>query len=129
MDQGIQSFRMMLVPHNGTWKESNIVRISEEFISPLVSIYQGIHPGSLPKSNSFIAIDKQNIIVSAVKQSEEGEDIIIRCVEMFGISASAKLDLHFMGKNWAGNFRPYEIKSFRVNQKMGEIKEVNLLEE
>jgi alpha-mannosidase len=129
MDQGIQTFRMLLVPHKGTWKESNIVRIAEEFSAPSVVIYQGIHAGSMPKAGSFLAVDALNVVVSAIKLSENGEDIIIRCVETLGLTTSATLDLRFADRKWTGNFRPCEIKTLRMNQNTGDIKEVNLLEE
>jgi alpha-mannosidase len=129
MDQGIQTFNMLLVPHKGTWKENNIVRITEEFIAPSVVIYQGIHGGKMPKADSFLAFDAQNVIVSAIKLSENGEDIIIRCVETIGKATKATLDLQFAGYKRTVNFRPCEIKTLRVNQSTGDIKEVNLLEE
>ncbi|MEI6048872.1 MAG: glycoside hydrolase family 38 C-terminal domain-containing protein [Bacteroidota bacterium] len=129
MDQGIQTFRMLVIPHQDTWQKSNIVRTAEEFISPSVVIYQGIHGGSMPKAGSFLAVDPQSIVVSAIKQAEYGEDLIIRCVETSGSEAEATLDLRFAGHKWTGNFRPCEIKTLRVNQKTGDIKEVNLLEE
>ena len=129
MDQGIQTFRLLLVPHVGNWQHSNMVRIAEEFIAPCVPIYQGIHRGTMPKSGSFLAIDAQNVIVSAVKHAENGEDLIIRCVETNGSAATAILNLSFVKRNWTGSFRPYEIKTLRVNPKTGSVKEVNLLEE
>ena len=98
-------------------------------MTPAQIIYQGIHGGSLPKSGSFLAVDVQNVIVSAIKQSENGEDIIVRCVETSGLQTSATLDLKFAKRKWTGNFRPCEIKTLRINQSKGTIKEVNLLEE
>ena len=129
MDQGIQTFRLMLVPHTGSWQQSNMVRIAEEFMAPFVPIYQGIHKGTMPKSGSFLAVDAENVIISAVKQSENGEDLILRCVETNGTATTANLDLSFAKRKWAGNFRPYEIKTLRTNTRSGSIKEVNLLEE
>jgi alpha-mannosidase len=129
MDQGIQTFRMLVITHQEVWQKSNIVRIAEEFISPVVPIYQGIHGGTMPKSGSFLAVDSPNIVVSAIKQSENGQDLIIRCVESLGSEADATVDLKFAGIKWKGKFRPCEIKSLRINQKTGTIKEVNLLEE
>jgi alpha-mannosidase len=127
MDQGIQTFRMLLVPHKETWKEGNITRIAEEFIAPAVSIYQGIHGGKLPKSGSFLSSDKRNIVVSSVKLAEDSNDVIIRCVEAEGVKTSANLDLAFAGTQWNGNFNPFEIKTLRLSK--GKIREVNLLEE
>jgi alpha-mannosidase len=129
MDQGIQTFRMLLVPHKETWKESNIARIAEEFIALPIAIYQGIHGGSMPKAGSFLSVDAPNVVVSAIKLSEHGEDIIVRCVETSGLPATATLDLLFAKRKWTGNFRPCEIKTLRINKSKGNIKEVNLLEE
>ena len=129
MDQGIQTFRILLAPHKGNWQHSNLVRIAEEMLAPCVPIYQGIHKGTLPKSGSFLSVDAANIIVSAVKQAENGDDLILRCVETNGSATIANLDLGLIKRKWTGNFRPYEIKTLRVNTKSGNIKEVNLLEE
>jgi alpha-mannosidase len=120
---------MLLVPHKDTWKESNITRIAEEFVAPSVLIYQGIHGGKMPKAGSFLAVDAQNVIISAIKKSENGDDIIIRCLETSGLQTSATVDFLFAHRKWTGNFRPCEIKTLRMNQNTSDIKEVNLLEE
>ena len=129
MDQGIQTFRLLLVPHSGTWQNVNIPRLAEEFISPSMVIYQGIHKGTLPKSGSYIEVNSRNIIVSAVKQSETGDEIIVRCVETHGEQVLATVSLPLVNKSWSGNFSPYEIKTLRYYRKTGDIKVVNLLEE
>jgi alpha-mannosidase len=129
MDQGIQTFRMQLVPHSGTWQNANIPRLAEEFISPSLITYQGIHRGTLPKSGSYLSVNSDNLIVSAVKQSENGEDIIMRCVETLGKTVSASISLPFVNKQWNGDFRPYEIKTLKYFRKSGDIKVVSLLEE
>jgi alpha-mannosidase len=128
-DQGIQTFRMLLVPHLDTWKKNNISRIAEEFISPLLMIYQGIHGGTMPKSGSFLSADAENIVVSSVKLAEEGDDLILRCVETSGLETIATIDLRFAGRKWKGSFRQFEIKTLRMNRATKEIREVNLLEE
>ncbi len=129
MDQGLQSFRLLIVPHNNGWEEAGIARIAEEFTSRTVVIYQGIHGGTKPKSGSFINSPAPNVIVTAVKQAENGEEIILRCVESHGKKTNGEIDLSFAGKKWSGSFRPFEIKTLRVDTKSGNVKEVNLLEE
>jgi alpha-mannosidase len=128
-DQGIHTFRILLVPHSETWQKSSIVRKAEEFLSPAIVIYQGIHGGSFSKAGSLLSVDNENIIVSAIKQSEEGDDLIIRCVETSGTEITATLDFLFLNRRWTGSFRPCEIKSLRLNCKTRDVKEVNLLEE
>jgi len=129
MDQGIQTFRMLLVPHKGNWKENGIARIAEEFSTPPLVIYQGIHDGKMPGSGSFIKVDSPDIVISAIKKSETGNDIIMRVVETLGVPVRAGINLKFAGMSWTGSFRPFEIKTLRIDIKTGIIKEVNLLEE
>jgi alpha-mannosidase len=129
MDQGIQTFRMLLVPHTGTWQSAGIPRVAEEFISPSFVIYQGIHKGKMPKSGSFLSVNAGNLIVSAVKHSEKGEDLIIRVVETAGEKVSATVSLTMVNKSWTGDFNPYEIKTLRYIRQSGDFKVVSLLEE
>jgi len=128
-DQGIQTFRMLLLPHAGTWQDAGVSRIAEEFSTPPVVSYQGIHGGKMAKTGSSLSISPQNIIVSAIKKAEKGDDLILRCVETHGKATEGILGLHFMNKTWNGKFRPFEIKSLSINRVTGNIKEVNLLEE
>jgi alpha-mannosidase len=128
-DQGRQTFRMLLVPHSAGWREAGIVRMAEEFTAPVPILYQGIHPGSRPGSASFLSVDVPNVVVSAVKHAEDGEDIIVRCYETEGRATTATLDLALVNRRWTGTFRPLEIKTLRVPRAGGEIREVNALEQ
>jgi alpha-mannosidase len=128
MDQGIQTFRLRIVPHADTWKERNIPVLAEEFLTPALCIYQGIHGGKMPKSGSFLSTETPNVIISSVKQAEFGKDTIIRCVETSGTECTASIDMKFAAKKWSGDFRPLEIKTLKVNA-AGEVKEVTLMEE
>ena len=128
-DQGIQTFRMLLVPHAGPWQAAGTVRWAEEFTTPVPVLYQGIHGGAKPQSASFLSVDSSNIVVSAVKKAEEGDDLVVRCYETDGRPATATLDLGLVNRRWTGSFRPFEIKTLRVPLTGGTIREVNLLEE
>jgi len=129
MDQGIQTFRILLMPHKGKWQENDIPRIAEEFSTPPLVIYQGIHDGKMPGSGSFITADSPGLVISAIKKSEEGNDIVLRVVETLGLPVLGGISLKFSGMGWIGSFRPYEIKTLLINVKAGTIREVNLLEE
>jgi alpha-mannosidase len=129
-DQGVQTFRMLLVPHRGTWQDANAPRIAEEFTAPIPVIYQGIHPGRRPAADSLLAVDASNVVVSAIKQAEDGTgDLILRCYETAGRATNASLDLRFAKQKWTGAFRPLEIKTLRFNPRAGTFREVNVLEE
>jgi len=128
-DQGTQTFRLLLVPHAGPWPAARLTRRAEEFTAPVPVLYQGIHGGSRPQSDSFLSVDVSNIVVSALKKAEEGDDLIVRCYETDGRPTTASLELGLAHRRWTGTFRPLEIKTLRVPLTGGEIHEVNLLEE
>jgi alpha-mannosidase len=127
-DQGEQTFRMLLAPHSGTWQDAGLVRQAEEFTAPAPVFYQGIHRGTRPLSASFLSVDVPNVVVSVVKKSEDGDDLIVRCYETAGRSTTANLDLRLVNRRWTGTFHPLEIKTLCVPRGGGEIREVNALE-
>ncbi len=127
-DQGMQAFRMLLVPHKGAWQEAHVPRLAEEFTAPVPVIYQGIHPGNRLGADSFLSVDAPNVVVSVVKLAEDGNDLIIRAYEAEGRATSASLDLRFAKRRWTGQFRPSEIKTLRMNRRTGDVREVDALE-
>lgn len=127
-DQGIQTMRMLLVPHSGSWQEAGVARLAEEFVTPVPVVYQGIHPGSRPLSASLMSVDVPNVVVAAVKKAEDGDDLIVRCYETAGRETTAAIQLGLVKQHWTGHFRPSEIKTLRVPAGGGEIREVNVLE-
>jgi alpha-mannosidase len=128
-DQGIQTMRLLLTPHKGGWQDINAPRIAEEFISPPVPIYQGIHRGSMPKSGSFLSVDAPNVIVSAIKMAEERTDGIIRLIETMGKDTAFTLKFPSVNFQWSGRIKAFEIMSLRLSPQSGNISEVNLSEE
>jgi alpha-mannosidase len=129
-DQGIQTFRMVLVPHTGAWQDAGIVHMAEELTAPVPVVYQGIHKGTRAQAGSFLSVDVPNVVVSDVKQAEDGNDLIIRCYETAGRATKASLDLGLVHRHWTGEFHPLEIKTLRVPlTAAGTIREVNALEQ
>ena len=129
-DQGIQTFRMVLAPHEGTWQDAGVVHLAEELTAPVPILYQGIHRGTRAESGSFLSVDVPNVVVSDVKQAEEGTDLIVRCYETAGRATKASLDLGLVHRHWTGEFHPLEIKTLRIPlAATGKIREVNALEQ
>jgi alpha-mannosidase len=128
-DQGVQTMRLLLVPHQDTWQDARVPRLADEFTVPAPVIYQGIHAGARPESDSFVSVSAPDVIVSAFKKAEEGDDLILRCYETDGRPSSAKISMRVPKAEWSGQFRPLEIKTLRVNLKTGRVREVNALEQ
>jgi alpha-mannosidase len=129
MDQGLQNFRMLLIPHSGSWQQADPTRAAEKLVTEIPIVYQGIHPGARGQSDGFLQVDVPDVVVSAVKQAEEGNDVIIRAYETTGTAKRARFDLRFAHTTWTADFKPFEIKTLRVNPRNGKVSEVNALEE
>ena len=125
----MQNFGIQLVPHTGTWQNADLAHTAEKLVTEIPIIDQGIHPGSRPASDSFLEVDAKDVVVSAIKEAEDGSDTIVRAYETTGTATRARIDLRFAHTAWSGEFKPFEIKTLRVNAKTGEVSEVNALEE
>jgi len=129
MDQGLQTFQMELIPHTGSWQQAGIVHAAEEFVTDTPIIYQGIHPGARKQAGSFLSVDAPDIVVEAVKESEDGQDAIVRAYETAGEPSHATLDFAFAGTRWTGTWHPFEIKTLRIDRRTRKVREVNALEQ
>ncbi len=128
MDQGLQTFRMQLLPHQGTWQEAHVPRAAAELVDEVPIVYQGIHPGTRPAADSFLSVDAPDVIVEVVKESEDGADLVVRSYETDGHATKATLKIPFAHATWTGEYHPFEIKTLRINPHGGQVKEVNALE-
>jgi len=128
MDQGLQTFQMQLLPHLGTWQQVGAPRAAAELVDPVPIVYQGIHPGTRSASDSFMSVDAPDVIVEAVKEAEDGDDLIVRSYETDGQGTTATLQMPFLHAHWTGQYHPFEIKTVRINRHTGDVREVNALE-
>ncbi len=77
-----------LFPHSGDW-ENGVWAEGEDFNIPIYaaeppSLALVKNHASRPEEESFFSILPSNVVVSGMKQSEEGKELIIRLVEIEG---------------------------------------------
>ncbi len=126
-DQGWQEMRWALAPHAGPWQDAGVVHAAHAFNSPLPFVREYVHPGTLPPSQSFLTVTPPGaVVVTALKQAEQSDDLVLRLYEPHGRAAQAEVSL--LGVRFAVEVRPQEIKSFRVSRS-GRVTEVNMLED
>ncbi|QGH33655.1 alpha-mannosidase [Gracilibacillus salitolerans] len=129
IDQGIQKFNYSLLPHEDSWEEAQTVRRAAEFNQSSIALIETYHKGDLPQINSFMDVDQSNIIVSAIKQAEDNEDMIIRLYETNKITTKTTITLSKWNRKIEAEFGPCEIKTFRVPKDQDkEVIETNMLE-
>ncbi len=115
IDQGEQTFTYSLYPHPGSWEEAATVRQAAELNRPPVALIATGRPaGQLPLSDTYLAAEPDNIIVTALKQAEEGDDLILRAYESAGMATEARIQLPRWKRTIEASFGPGEIKTWRI---------------
>jgi len=133
-DQGVQRFSLELVPHAGDWREAQPTRRAAVLGSPVRAQLESFHEGDLPPRDSFADDGAGAVMVTAVKGSEDTPaiapaDLIVRAVETRGAHAEARIEVPLLGRVVEGDFRPHQVRTFRVPMDPGaDIVEVDLLE-
>lgn len=134
MDQGRQRFRYAIYPHAKGWEDARTVQRAAELNQRPIPLITTFHPaGTLPQVNSFASVDNDNIIINVLKRWEDGDDLILRAYETTRTATTATICLPYWGPQGAGRsftaeFKPCEIKTFRIPRDGGEVVEVNMLE-
>jgi alpha-mannosidase len=129
LDQGWQEVRWALVPHAGPWQGAPVVQAAQDLNEPMIFVREHAHGGELPKQQSFLTIDPPDaVIVSALKQAEDGDDLVLRVYEHRGRQATARVRLPLAQADFQVEANPHQIKSYRIAPD-GAVREVNMLEE
>lgn len=133
-DRAGHDFTYSLYLHTGDHVTGGVVRAAYELNVPLRATRTLRHRGGFVAPASFIDVDSPNVIVEAVKQAEDGEDMIVRLYECHGSTTKARIRLNLPcrsvslvdmleenAKKLAGKtcevtleFTPYAIHTLRV---------------
>jgi alpha-mannosidase len=92
-DQGEQRFAFSLYPHADGWKQAQTVRRGYEFNYKLEAEQAQIHPGTLPSRFSFVSVTPQNLTLTALKKSEDGQHLVVRFYEWAGQAGVATISV------------------------------------
>lgn len=126
LDKGEQEFCYEIVPHTENIN-SYLFKRSELLNTPLSVQQETHHDGTLPEVFSALNIDKDNIVVTAVKPAEDGDGIILRIVECAGERTKVKISFNALNTEFEPDFAPQEIKTVRIKAD-GKIKEELIIE-
>ena len=117
MEQGISEFTYSVFPYE---TNADSEKKASELNFTLPHIMGSFHKGKLPEVMSCFECDNENIIVTAIKQSEDDNKTVIRAYEANGENADAKIKL--FNKEIATEFSHNEVKTFKA------LEEVNMIE-
>jgi alpha-mannosidase len=129
LDQGVQEFRYVLVPHSGDWRNARVVKRAYELNVKPMGIMETYHEGPLPQTMEGIRISADNVIATVFKRSEEDDGYILRCYETSGVTTKAAVSVPVLNRQWETEFSQCEIKTFWIpDDPSKEVKERNLIE-
>ncbi len=92
-EAGVHTVKYALCPHAESWQQAGMPRRGQEFNNPLIAVATTGHKGDLPHSHSFIRVEPENVLLSALKKAEDSDDLILRCYESTGAACTARVTL------------------------------------
>ena len=91
-DRGVHRFTYALYPHRGSWQAAHTVRQGYQLNVPLRTVLGKTSIHSLPPIAQLLNLQAENLILMALKQSEDDpHDWIGRCYECHGETAPLSL--------------------------------------
>src|SRR5271157_4585753 len=92
-DEGHHEFTYSMYPHDGTWRDAQTVRRGYELNYRLIARQSLKHGGTLPGEHSFLRIEAENVVLTALKKSEDDDSLVLRFYEWAGKKADVKVQL------------------------------------
>ncbi len=135
-DWGHHSFVYGLAGHSGDWRAAQTDWQALRLNQPLIAFETSPHAGKLGKNFSIVKVDNSRVRVMALKKAEDGDDVVLRLVEVDG-NAQQGVHVHFAGpvasakevdgqehplgdanvENGAliASFKPHQIRTFEIH--------------
>lgn len=88
---GVRTFEYAIQPHAGDWKAAELLTAAAEYAVPVRAAVTGRGKGTLPHEASLLALDNGVLHVTAVKQAESGNGLIVRLFNPCGEEQSCRL--------------------------------------
>ena len=92
-DEGHHEFTYSLYPHGGNWRDAQTVRRGYELNYKLIAMRSQKHEGTFPSEHSFVRVEPDNVVLTAIKKSEDDDSLVLRFYEWAGIEADVTLQL------------------------------------
>lgn len=126
-DQGRINFSYTLMPAGDDW--TPVTREAKILNKPLTNIVETWHDGKLSdKPYSALTISAPNVMLSALKRSEDGDGIVIRLYETTGKEADVTVSGDVLPVPLTAKFTPWSANTYCLKDGADAWKEVLLTE-
>jgi len=135
-DHGQQQYSYALYPHASDWRQALTVRRGYEYNYPLLAWQVEAHAGTLPIEHSWVSVEPENVVLTAVKRAEDTGSLVLRAYEWEGKQSTVTFNvpegataatatnlmekpegqpLTISGNKVTAKINPYEILTVRVD--------------
>lgn len=115
MDMSEMRFRYALLPHEGDWRQAGFTQRGALLNMPMPHVVETYHEGPLPAVSQGMSISADNVVLGALKRTEQDDGYVLRLHECCGRPVTARVELPLWGRSFEAAFGPSEIKSFVLN--------------
>lgn len=116
-DRGDHEFTYSILPHEGQWQAGKVQEEAYKLNCKPYIVFEDPHKGKLGDKLSYVTVDAENVIVETIKETEAGNETIIRLFESFNKRTNVKLSTHFKPKRiWEVNLEETELKELALNE-------------
>ncbi len=111
---GQQQFRYAVMPHAGEWASAEVWRAAEVFNTPLLALqFAPTSHGQRPRVGSFLEVTPHHLHLSAVKESESGDGVVVRLFNPNARAVEARVRL---GGGFSGPLPPASPVAHAANE-------------
>lgn len=71
-------FNYQIFPHQADWDKGNVMKVADAFNVPIDIAQAGPYKGDLPKSQSFMELKGDGLMLSSIKKAEDSDETIVR---------------------------------------------------
>ena len=126
-DQGRINFRYILMPAGGCW--CSVTKAAAQLNKPTTNIIETWHPGKLSdKPYAGLHIDCPNVMLSAIKRSEDGTGLVVRLYEIAGKEAAVTVTGDLLPVALSDTITPWSVETYYLADGAAEWKKVLLTE-
>ena len=112
---GTSTFHYSVVPHRGSWEDARLWQTGLSFACPMAAQVCETGGGNLPGELSFLCVEPETVLMSAVKRSESGEGIIVRFYNPMTQEVRARLRFfHSIARAYLVRLDETRVRSLRV---------------
>lgn len=127
-DIGEQNFSFILRPHGNKMNGKEKFGLAYQVNKMNLYIADNIHSGEREEVEfNGISINADNVIISSIKEAEDDNDLIVRLLEVDGVSVDGYVEIN--NKKYAFKINKYELITLKINLETGSVVVVNLIEE